>query len=105
MNEKTIERIKELQNSVVLSDEKKKEVKNEIISIIKKCSVDEIRELMNNETKTHKEETEKLQSTITDLKISFSDAINSQKSDMVEAINNNTIVIQKLIDKLAVYYL
>jgi chromosome partitioning protein len=53
MNEKTIERIKELQNSVVLSDEKKKEVKNEIISIIKKCSVDEIRELMNNETKTH----------------------------------------------------
>ena len=56
--------------------------------------------MLNNETKTHKEETEKLQSTITDLKISFSDAINSQKSDMVEAINNNTIVIQKLIDKL-----
>ena len=55
--------------------------------------------MLNNETKTHKEETEKLQSTITDLKISFSDAINSQKSDMVEAINNNTIVIQKLIDK------
>lgn len=56
--------------------------------------------MLNNETKTHKEETEKLQSTITELKISFSDAINSQKSDMVEAINNNTIVIQKLIDKL-----
>ena len=56
--------------------------------------------MLNNETKTHKEETEKLQATITDLKISFSDAINCQKSDMVEAINNNTIVIQKLIDKL-----
>ena len=56
--------------------------------------------MLNNETKTHKEETQSLQSTITDLKISFSDAINSQKSDMVEAINNNTIVIQKLIDKL-----
>ncbi len=53
MEDKIIERIKELQNSVVMNDEKKKEVKNEIISIIKKCSVEEIRELMDHETKTH----------------------------------------------------
>ena len=56
--------------------------------------------MLNNEQKAHKEESEKLNNTINDLKISFSDAINAQKSDMVEAINNNTLVIQKLIDKL-----
>ena len=48
----------------------------------------------------HKEETQQLTATITDLKISFSDAINQQKSDMVTALNNNTVVLQKLIDKL-----
>ena len=56
--------------------------------------------MLNNEQKNHKEETRKLTETITDLKISFSNAINDQRSDMVEAINNNTIVIQKLIDKM-----
>lgn len=56
--------------------------------------------MLNNEQKAHKEETQKLSETITDLKISFSDAINDQKSDMVTALNNNTLVLQKLIDKL-----
>lgn len=56
--------------------------------------------MLNNEQKNHKEETRKLTETITDLKISFSDAINDQRADMVEAINNNTIVIQKLTDKM-----
>jgi len=56
--------------------------------------------MLNNEQKNHKEESKQLSETITDLKISFSDAINSQRSDMVEAINNNTLVIQKLIDKM-----
>ena len=56
--------------------------------------------MLNNEQKAHKEETEKLTATITDLKISFSDAINTQKSDMVSAINNNTLVIQKLLDRM-----
>ena len=28
------------------------------------------------------------------------DAINQQKSDMVSAINNNTLVIQKLLDRI-----
>lgn len=56
--------------------------------------------MLNNEQKAHKEETEKLTATITDLKISFSDAINTQKSDMVSAINNNTLVVQKLLDRM-----
>lgn len=56
--------------------------------------------MLNSEQKAHKEESKQLTSTITDLKISFSEAINQQKSDMVEAINNNTLVIQKLIDKM-----
>ena len=56
--------------------------------------------MLNGEQKNHKEESKQLSETIADLKISFSDAINSQRSDMVEAINNNTLVIQKLIDKM-----
>jgi len=56
--------------------------------------------MLNNEQKSHKEETKQLTATITDLKISFSDAINQQKNDMVTALNNNTVVLQKLIDKL-----
>lgn len=56
--------------------------------------------MLNGEQKNHKEETNQLTATITDLKISFSDAITQQKADMVEAINNNTLVIQKLLDRM-----
>ena len=56
--------------------------------------------MLNGEQKNHKEEAKQLSETITDLKISFSDAINDQRSEMVNAINNNTLVIQKLIDKM-----
>ena len=56
--------------------------------------------MLNNEQKSHKDETQQLTATITDLKVSFSEAINQQKSDMVTALNNNTVVLQKLIDKL-----
>lgn len=56
--------------------------------------------MLNNEQKAHKEETQKISETIVDLKVSFSQAINDQKADMVEAVNNNTIVIQKLLDKM-----
>lgn len=56
--------------------------------------------MLHNEQKDHKEETQKITETITDLKISFADAISTQKSDMVEAINNNTLVIQKLLDRM-----
>lgn len=56
--------------------------------------------MLNNEQKAHKEETRQLTATITDLKISFQDSINQQKTDMVTALNNNTLALQKLIDKL-----
>lgn len=56
--------------------------------------------MLKNEQKEHKEETQKLTDTISDLKMSFANAINEQKSDMVSAINNNTLVIQKLLDRL-----
>lgn len=56
--------------------------------------------MLNNEQKAHKEESQQLSTTINDLKISFADAINQQKNDMVTALNNNTVVLQKLIDKM-----
>lgn len=56
--------------------------------------------MLHNEQKSHKEESEKFSSTITDLKIDFNNAINNQKSEMVQAINNNTLVIQKLLDRI-----
>lgn len=56
--------------------------------------------MLQSEQKAHREETAKLTETITDLKISFSEAIRDQESNITEAINNNTLVIQKLIDKL-----
>lgn len=56
--------------------------------------------MLNNEQKEHKEESKQLTATINDLKISFQDSLNQQKSDMVTALNNNTIALQKLIDKL-----
>lgn len=56
--------------------------------------------MLNNEQKSHKEESQQITATITDLKISFQDSINQQKTDMVTALNNNTLALQKLIDKL-----
>ena len=56
--------------------------------------------MLQCEQKAHREESAKLSETITDLKISFSEAIRDQESNITEAINNNTLVIQKLIDKL-----
>ena len=56
--------------------------------------------MLQNEHKSHREEMEKLTETITDLKISFSDTINSQENKITEAINNNTLVMQKLVDKM-----
>ena len=56
--------------------------------------------MLRNEQQAHKEESAQLNQTITDLKISFSESINNQKADMVEAITHNTLVIQKLLDKL-----
>lgn len=56
--------------------------------------------MLQNEQKSHREESEKLTQTITDLKITFNSAITDQERSVTEAINNNTLVIQKLLDKL-----
>lgn len=56
--------------------------------------------MLQSEQKAHREESEKMTDTITDLKISFSDAIRDQESNITAAINNNTLVIQKLLDKM-----
>lgn len=56
--------------------------------------------MLQSEQKAHREESAKMSENITDLKISFSDAIRDQESKITEAINNNTLVIQKLLDKM-----
>ena len=56
--------------------------------------------MLQNEQKAHRDESEKLTETITDLKITFNSAITDQERSITEAINNNTLVIQKLLDKM-----
>lgn len=56
--------------------------------------------MLQNEQKAHREESEKLTETITDLKITFNQALSDQDKSITEAINNNTLVIQKLLDKM-----
>ena len=56
--------------------------------------------MLKRETEAHKEESEKLTNTISEMKLAFNDAIHEQENSITQAINNNTIVIQKLIDKL-----
>ena len=56
--------------------------------------------MLQNEQKAHREETEKLTETITDLKITFNASITDQEKSITEAINNNTLVIQKLLDRM-----
>lgn len=56
--------------------------------------------LLHQEQKSHKEEAEKLTETITELKLTFNSSIADEARKTTEAINNNTLVMQKLIDKL-----
>ena len=56
--------------------------------------------LLHQEQKSHKEEAEKLTETITELKLTFNSSIAEETRKTTEAINNNTLVMQKLIDKL-----
>ena len=56
--------------------------------------------MLQSEQKAHKEESQKLNDTISDMKLSFNNAIRDQEQNITEAINNNTLVIQKLLDKL-----
>ena len=56
--------------------------------------------MLQNEQKEHKAETERISATLNSLEINFNNAIHEQETTIATAINNNTIVIQKLVDKL-----
>lgn len=56
--------------------------------------------MLQREQKEHKEEAENIKVTMNDMKITFNNAIHEQENNITEAINNNTLVIQKLLDKL-----
>lgn len=56
--------------------------------------------MLQNEQKNHKTESEHITETMNRLEMSFNNAIHEQESNIADAINNNTLVIQKLIDKL-----
>ena len=55
--------------------------------------------MLKKETEAHKEESERLTNTINEMKLAFNDAIHEQENSITQAINNNTLVIQKLLDK------
>lgn len=56
--------------------------------------------MLKKETEAHKEESERLTNTINEMKLAFNDAIHEQENSITQAINNNTLVIQKLLDKM-----
>lgn len=56
--------------------------------------------MLQGEQKQHKEESQAIRDAVTDLKIEFTEAIHKLESQTTEAINNNTLVMQKLLDKL-----
>ena len=56
--------------------------------------------MLQREQKEHKVETESITSTMAEMKLAFNNTIHEQQASITEAINNNTLVIQKLLDKL-----
>jgi chromosome condensin MukBEF complex kleisin-like MukF subunit len=55
---------------------------------------------LNQERKDHRTSEEAINAAIVDLKETFTQTIHGQQEKMTEAINNNTLVMQRLIDKL-----
>lgn len=55
---------------------------------------------LNQERKDHRVSEESINQSIIELKETFSQTIHGQQEKMVEAINNNTLVMQRLVDKL-----
>lgn len=56
--------------------------------------------MLQQEQKLHKEESQQIRDALTEQKIAFSDAIHNQETRTTEAINNNTQVMQRLVDML-----
>lgn len=55
---------------------------------------------LNQERKDHKTSEDTINKSIVELKETFTQTIHGQQEKMVEAINNNTLVMQRLVDKL-----
>lgn len=55
---------------------------------------------LNQERKDHRVSEETINQSIIELKETFAQTIHGQQEKMVEAINNNTLVMQRLVDKL-----
>lgn len=55
---------------------------------------------LNIERKDHKTSEETINASIVALRETFTQTIHGQQEKMVEAINNNTLVMQRLVDKL-----
>ena len=56
--------------------------------------------MLKNEQDSHKEESTQIREAVYDLKTEFTEAIHKLESQTTEDINNNTLVMQKLLDKL-----
>ena len=55
---------------------------------------------LNQERKDHRDSEDVINRSIVELKETFTQTIHGQQEKMVEAINNNTLVMQRLVDKL-----
>lgn len=55
---------------------------------------------LNQERKDHRASEDVINRSIIELKETFTQTIHGQQEKMVEAINNNTLVMQRLVDKL-----
>lgn len=56
--------------------------------------------MLKNEQDAHKEESCQIKDAVYALKTEFTEAIHRLEGQTTEAINNNTLVMQKLLDKL-----
>lgn len=55
---------------------------------------------LNQERKDHRASEDVINRSIVELKETFTQTIHGQQEKMVEAINNNTLVMQRLVDRL-----
>lgn len=55
---------------------------------------------LNQERKDHRASEDVINRSIVELRETFTQTIHGQQEKMVEAINNNTLVMQRLVDKL-----
>ena len=55
---------------------------------------------LNQERKDHRASEDVINRSIVELKETFTQTIHGQQEKMLEAINNNTLVMQRLVDKL-----